>query len=110
MHKRKDAMQTVVEITVMAAAVVWSVVIILALLKANLHRTPLCGVAGLGVTAMVWQACPVVNDLPRIVGFAFWIGMSLMIYYWPTQFLPDPPWERTKLKDTDRLDQFFDGE
>jgi hypothetical protein len=103
-------MQTVVEVMATAAAVVWSAVIILVLLKTKLHRTPLCGVAGLGVTAMVWQACPVVNDLPRPFGIAFWIGMSLMVYYWPTQFLPDPPWERRQPTEDERLDQFFAGD
>jgi hypothetical protein len=103
-------MQTVVEVVAIAAAVVWSAVVILALLRTNLHRTPLCGVAGLGVTAMVWQACPVVNDLPRIFGIAFWVGMSLLVYYWPTHFLPDAPWERTQPRDADPLDRFFEGE
>ena len=103
-------MQAVVDVTVMAAAVVWSAVIIIALLKCNLHRTPLCSVAGLGVTAMVWRAFPPVQELPLVVSFIFWLGMSLCVYYWPTQLLPDPPREHERQAEDDVLDRFFQGE
>ncbi len=56
--KKETPMAAVVEVTAIAAAVLWSAVIIVVLLQANLHKTPLCGIAGMGVTAMVWRAFP----------------------------------------------------
>jgi hypothetical protein len=83
-------MQAVVDVTVMAAAVVWSAVIIIALLKCNLHRTPLCSVAGLGVTAMVWRAFPPVQELPLVVSFIFWLGCRCLCITGPPSYYRIP--------------------
>lgn len=108
--KEATAMSAVVEITIIAAAVIWSAVIIVVLLSANLHKTPLCGIAGMGVTAMVWRAFPPAHDLPQVFGVAFWILTSLLIYSWPAWGAPAPDRVKTSAADEDRLEQFFQGD
>jgi hypothetical protein len=103
-------MIAVVEVTAIAAAVIWSAVIIVVLLQANLHRTPLCGIAGMGVTAMVWRAFPPAHDLPQIFGVAFWILTSVLIYSWPAWGTPKPHRFTDSSDDAELLERFFQGD
>jgi hypothetical protein len=89
---------------------VWSAVIIVVLLRAQLHKTPLCGIAGMGVTAMVWRAFPPAQDLPQPVSVAFWVLISALIYYWPDRGIAPSPQTGESAPEDDLLERFFQGD
>ncbi len=100
-------MITIANLGVVVAAIMLSALIIIVTTATNLHRTPLCGVVGMGVTIMVWSAYPPAQQLSPIGGILFWVLISLMIYPFPEPTTPVPPLDTASLSDDDLLDQFF---
>jgi hypothetical protein len=78
-------MLAVVDILTIALAVILSSAIVVILLYTGLHRTILCGVGGIGVTAMIWRSFPPAATLPTVVEVLFCLFISLVIYWWPEQ-------------------------
>lgn len=100
-------MATIANLGVVVIAIMLSALIIIVTTATHLHRTPLCGVVGMGVTIMVWSAYPPAQQLSPMAGILFWMFISLMIYRFPDSTTPAPPLDPASLSDDDLLDQFF---
>ena len=85
------------------AAIMLSTVVVVAVTSTGLHRTPVCALAGLGVTIMLWMAYPPAHQLPHVVGLLFWVLMTWLIYVFPE---PDATSEATQ--EEELLDRFFE--
>ena len=85
------------------AAILLSTIVVVAVTSTGLHRTPVCALAGLGVTLMIWEAYPPAQQLSHIFGFLFWVLITLLIY-----FFPEPEAASSVAQDEELLNQFFE--
>jgi hypothetical protein len=85
------------------AAIIFSTMVVVAVTTTGLQRTPLCALAGLGIAMMLWDAYPPARQLSPVVGFLFWVLMTLLIYYFP-----EPAATRAADQDEELLDRFFE--
>ena len=97
----------IVALSKLVVVIILSVGIVTVMISTGLHRTVLCGVAGMAIVILVWSAYPAAQQLPHVFGFLYWILISLAIYHFPALMDLTPSTDSPSTDDDDLLDRFF---
>ena len=89
------------------AAIILSSSVMIVTTETGIHRTPFCVLPSLAITLMLWMAYPPAQQLPVFVGFLFWVGISLLIYYFPAPPSRSSTNTTPSTSDDELLDSFF---